>query len=212
MVSGWRKDRKDNAWLRVLPSRVSNWLISRFSGVHLHDYGCTLKAYRREIIQNVQLFGEMHRFIPIYAMREGARVAELVVTHHPRRCGKSKYGINRTWKVLLDMMTTKILTSYVTKPMYVFGGLGMILCTLGVSTAGFTIFQKLVYGAWVHRNPLALLAVFLFLFGMQLIMMGLLAEYLIRIYHAVQGRTAYAVRETIEPLGLERDETKRAVG
>jgi hypothetical protein len=147
----------------------------------------------------VQLYGEMHRFIPVYASLEGARITELEVRHHPRRFGSSKYGFDRIWKVLLDLMTTKILTSYVTKPIYVFGGLGMSLCSLGVLTAGVTLAQKLFGGIWVHKNPLAMLAVFLFLIGMQLIMMGVLAELLIRVYHAVRGRPAYAILETVEP-------------
>ncbi len=212
VVSGWRRDRKDKG-VRVLPSRVANWLISRISGVRLHDFGCTLKAYRREIIQDVQLYGEMHRFIPVYASLEGARITEMEVRHHSRKFGESKYGFHRIWKVLLDLMTTKILTSYVTKPIYIFGGLGMVLCSLGVLTAGVTLLQKLAEGVWVHKNPLALLAVFLFLIGMQLIMMGVLAELLIRVYHAVRGRPAYAIRETVEPESLAGDaDDERAVG
>jgi glycosyltransferase involved in cell wall biosynthesis len=203
VVSGWRKARRDNSWRRVLPSRIANWLISRITGVKLHDLGCTLKAYRREIIQGVQLYGEMHRFIPIWAVGEGARVTELPVDHHPRRFGVSKYGLGRSWKVLLDLMTTKIMTSYVTKPIYIFGGFGLVLCTLGVGAAGFALFEKVLQGVYVHRNPMALIAVFLFLAGMQLVMMGVLAEFLIRIYHAVRGRPAYAVRETIEPLSAD---------
>lgn len=211
VVSGWRRDRKDQG-RRVLPSRIANWLISWISGVRLHDFGCTLKAYRAEIIRDVKLYGEMHRFIPVYAALEGARIAEVEVHHRPRRFGESKYGFNRIWKVLLDLMTTKMLTSYVTKPIYVFGGVGMILCSLGVLTAGVTLLQKLVQGAWVHRNPLALLAVFLFLIGMQLIMMGVLAELLIRIHHAVRGRPAYAIRETVEPEERSDAEGERAAG
>jgi len=198
VVSGWRRNRKDHG-ARVLPSRVANWLISRISGVRLHDFGCTLKAYRGEILRQVKLYGEMHRFIPLYAALQGARIGELEVHHRPRRYGESKYGFNRIWKVLLDLMTAKILTSYVTKPIYAFGGVGMILCSLGVLTAGVALVQKLAQGTWVHRNPLALLAVFFFLVGMQLIMMGVLAELLIRIHHAVQDRPAYAIRETFEP-------------
>jgi glycosyltransferase involved in cell wall biosynthesis len=209
VVCGWRKRRKDNSLRRVLPSKVANWLISRITGVRIHDLGCTLRAYRREIIQQVRLYGEMHRFIPIWATGEGARVTELVVDHHPRLHGVSKYGFSRSWKVLLDLMTTKIMTSYATKPIYIFGGLGLILCGLGLGTAGFTLFQKIFQDVYVHRNPLALIAVFLFLVGMQLVMMGVLAEFLIRIYHAVRDRPAYSVRETIEPLqdklSAERD-------
>jgi glycosyltransferase involved in cell wall biosynthesis len=200
VVSGWRKARQDASFSRVLPSKIANKLISRITGVKLHDLGCTLKAYRREIIQDVQLYGEMHRFIPIWASGEGARVTELVVDHRPREFGVSKYGFSRSWKVVLDLMTTKIMTSYGTKPIYIFGGLGLILCALGVGAAGFTLYEKLFEGVFVHRNPLALLAAFLFLVGAQLVMMGVLAEFLIRIYHAVRGRPAYSVREVIEPV------------
>lgn len=197
VVSGWRKNRQDKAWSRVLPSKVANWIISRISGVRLHDYGCSLKAYRRDVIKNVRLYGEMHRFIPIYAAWEGARVTEMEVTHHPRARGVSKYGIERTIKVVLDLITIKFLGSYATKPIYMFGGLGMLLCAGGIGCAAATLYFKWAHDVFVHRNPLALLAAFCFLVGMQLIMMGVLAEMLIRIYHEAQGRRVYAVRETV---------------
>jgi len=203
VVCGWRKQRQDDSFRRVLPSKIANWLISRITGVRIHDLGCTLRAYRREVIQQVPLYGEMHRFIPVWATGQGARLTEIVVDHHPRRHGESKYGFSRSWKVLLDLMTTKIMTSYATKPIYIFGGLGLILCSLGVAAAGFTLFEKLFQDVYVHRNPLALIAVFLFLVGMQLVMMGVLAEFLIRIYHAVRNRPSYSVRETIEPAGAD---------
>ena len=204
VVCGWRKRRRDNSLRRVLPVQDRQLAdLAHHTGVRIHDLGCTLRAYRREVIQQVQLYGEMHRFIPVWATGEGARVTEMVVDHHARRHGVSKYGFSRSWKVLLDLMTTKIMTSYATKPIYIFGGLGLILCSLGVGAAGFALFEKLFQDIYVHRNPLALIAVFLFLVGMQLVMMGVLAEFLIRIYHAVRDRPAYAIRETIEPLRAE---------
>ncbi len=197
VVSGWRRNRKDKTWTRVIPSKIANWLISRISGVHLHDYGCTLKAYRREFIKGVRLYGEMHRFIPIYAAWEGGKVTEIEVTHHPRRFGQSKYGINRTVKVLLDLVTIKFLGSYATKPIYMFGGLGMLLWVGGAGFAGLTLYHKLVLDIYVHRNPFVLISVFLLLVGMQFVMMGVLAEILIRIYHEAQKRPVYSVRETL---------------
>lgn len=196
VVSCWRKDGKD-AWLtRKLPSRLANLLISRISGVRLHDYGCTLKGYRREVVEHIRLYGEMHRFIPIYASWAGARVTEIPVTHHPRSIGTSKYGLNRTHKVLLDLVTVKLLASYSTKPMYFFGGVGLLACCSGMFFAGWTLVDKLVNGVKAHNNPLLLLAVFLFLLGVQFILMGLVAELLIRTYFESQGKTPYIVRQT----------------
>ena len=165
MVSGWRRDRKDKVATRKLPSWIANWVIGRVSGVKLHDYGCTLKAYKREFLEDVHLYGEMHRFIPIYAKWAGARVTEMVVTHHPRREGKSKYGLMRTFKVLLDLVTVKFLGDYSTKPLYFFGGLGFALCGAGALTAMFTLFQRFAEHAYVHRNPLFVISVFLFMLG-----------------------------------------------
>lgn len=197
VVSGWRKNRQDKQWSRVIPSIAANWLISKISGVRLHDYGCTLKAYRQDVVKNVKLYGEMHRFIPIYASWEGARVTELPVTHHPRIHGVSKYGLSRTIKVLLDLVTIKFLGSYATKPIYMFGGVGFVSCMLGVVIAAFTLFQKWYFGAFVHKNPLLLLAVLLFLVGVQFIMMGVLAEISIRTYHESQSRPTYSVLEKV---------------
>lgn len=195
VVSGWRKDRKDAFVDRRLPSMIANWLISRVSGVRLHDYGCTLKAYRREVLDPVQLYGEMHRFIPIYASWSGARVTEVVVNHRERKYGRSKYGIMRTFKVLLDLLVVKFLGSYGTKPIYLFGGLGFVLMGGGVFAAGLTLAQKILLGVWVHQNPLLLVGVFLFLTGMQSLFLGLLAEIGIRTYHESQNRAIYMVRE-----------------
>jgi glycosyltransferase involved in cell wall biosynthesis len=194
VVSGWRKDRQDSFVDRKLPSMIANWLISKVSGVPLHDYGCSLKAYRREVLQRVQLYGEMHRFIPIYASWSGARVTEVVVNHRSRKYGASKYGIMRTFKVILDLLVVKFLGSYGTKPIYFFGGLGFLLMGGGVAAAVVTLVQKLM-GYWVHQNPLLLVAVFLFLTGVQSLFLGLLAEIGIRTYHESQALPIYMVRE-----------------
>jgi glycosyltransferase involved in cell wall biosynthesis len=196
VVSCWRKERKD-AWLtRKFPSYLANKLISWISGVRLHDYGCTLKGYRREVLEHIRLYGEMHRFIPIYASWAGAKVTEIPVRHHPRLRGSSKYGLGRTYKVLLDLITVKMLGSYSTKPMYFFGGLGLLACGAGILFAGWTLFDKFLYDVKAHRNPLLLLAVFLFILGVQFILMGLVAELLIRTYFESQGKAPYIIRQT----------------
>jgi glycosyltransferase involved in cell wall biosynthesis len=197
VVSGWRRDRKDKAATRKLPSWIANWVIGLVSGVKLHDYGCTMKAYKREFLDEVHLYGEMHRFIPIYAKWAGARVTEMVVTHHPRREGKSKYGLMRTFKVLLDLVTVKFLGDYSTKPLYFFGGLGFAMCASGMATAAFTLYQRIADKIYVHRNPLFVVSVFLFMLGVQFVMMGLLAELQIRTYHEAQSKPTYLVRETV---------------
>ena len=205
VVSGWRRDRKDKVATRKLPSWIANWVIGRVSGVELHDYGCTLKAYRREFLEEVNLYGEMHRFIPIYAKWAGARVTELVVTHHPRLAGQSKYGLMRTFKVLLDLVTVKFLGDYSTKPLYFFGALGFALCGGGMLTALFTLFQRFHEHAYVHRNPLFGVSVFLFMLGVQFVMMGLIAELQIRTYHEAQSKPTYLTAETVnfEPPRLQ---------
>ncbi len=199
VVSGWRRDRKDKVATRKIPSWIANWVIGRVSGVRLHDYGCTLKAYKREFLEPVNLYGEMHRFIPIYAKWAGARVTEMVVTHHPRREGTSKYGLMRTFKVLLDLATVKFLGDYSTKPLYLFGGLGFLLCGGGVLVALLTLAQKFLSAEhiYVHRNPLFVISVFLFMLGVQFVMMGLLAELQIRTYHESQSKPTYLVSETV---------------
>ncbi len=199
VVSGWRKDRQDKAVSRKLPSKIANWLIGKVGGLPLHDYGCTLKAYRREVLEPVRLYGEMHRFIPIYAKWSGARVTEQVVRHHARKEGKSKYGIGRTFKVVLDLMTVKFLGDYSTKPLYMFGRWGFFLCFAGTICGGVTLFEKFYYGWWAHNNPLLLLAVMLFVVGMQLIGMGLLAELQVRTYHESQHKRIYLVAEEVNP-------------
>lgn len=197
VVSGWRKDRKDTFLTRKVPSRIANWIIGRATGVRLHDYGCTLKAYRSEYLSGVRLYGEMHRFLPIYAKWEGARITEMVVRHHPRRYGESKYGLSRTLKVVLDLITVKFLGDYSTKPLYLFGRPGLLCCFLGILCAGAALAEKWIMGIWVHRNPLALLAVLLFIVGVQLIGMGLLAEIQVRTYHESQQKPIYKIREQV---------------
>jgi glycosyltransferase involved in cell wall biosynthesis len=194
VVSCWRRSRRDNWLTRKLPSRLANSLISRISGLHLHDYGCTLKGYRREVVEHIRLYGEMHRFIPIYASWAGARVAEIPVNHRPRRAGSSKYGLSRTFKVILDLMTLKMLGNYSTKPMYIFGGIGLLSCSCGIICALLTLVEKYYSGVKAHRNPLLLLAVFSFILGVQFILMGLVAELVIRTYYESQGKVPYIVR------------------
>ena len=194
VVSCWRRERKDPWLTRILPSWVANRLISRISGVYLHDYGCTLKGYRRELVQHIRLYGEMHRFIPIFASWAGAQVAEISVLHHPRQHGRSKYGIGRTLKVLLDLMTIKFLGSYSTKPMYLFGGLGFLAFLGGSLLSAVTLWQKFFHGVKAHRNPLLLLSVFLFIVGLQFILFGLVAELIVRTYHESQDKPIYRLK------------------
>src|SRR6266851_8347769 len=195
VVSGWRKNRKDAQLSRKLPSWLANRLISRVSGTCLHDYGCTLKAYRREVFQHVRLYGEMHRFIPAYAALAGAKIAEIEVVHHPRRFGTSKYGISRTVRVFLDLLTVKFLGSYGTKPLYAFGIPGLLSQALGAVLLLYVLGRKVFPPhVRVHRNPLLPLSIHFSGFGLQCLMMGLLAELLIRTYHESQGKTTYVVR------------------
>lgn len=197
VVSGWRRTRIEPFLTRRLPSLVANWFIGWLTKVRIHDYGCTLKAYRRDVIRNVKLYGEMHRFIPVYASWVGAKVLEVEVNHRPRRYGHSKYGLFRVFKVSLDLLTVKFLGSYGTSPIYAFGGAGMVLCALGILSGLWTLWEKIVKGTWVHDNPVILLAVFLFLLGTQSILIGLLAEISIRTYYESQQKTTYFVREIL---------------
>jgi glycosyltransferase involved in cell wall biosynthesis len=194
VCSGWRSDRKDAALRRNLVSRLANRLISAVSGVPLHDYGCTLKAYRREVISGVKLYGEMHRFVPIYASWMGARVSEIPVRHHPRKFGKSKYGLERVFKVVMDLLVVKFLSRYTQKPMYVFGGAGLASFGLAFFAAIYAVYLKLFAGTSFVQTPLPLLAVFSALTGIVCFLMGLLAEMLTRVYHESQGKTTYVVR------------------
>src|ERR1700686_2982333 len=205
VVSGWPKHRQDDA-VRVLPSKIANWIIGRVTGIPLHDFGCTLKAYQREVIQDVKLYGEMHRFIPVYASWVGARITELTVHHRHRSFGKSKYSLTRTSRVLLDLITVKLLGSYSTKPMYFFGFAAFGLWALALVLAAIVILQKLLPPyVYAHNNPLLLLSVVLFIVGVQFILMGLLAELSIRTYHESQAKTTYVVREIIERSPRQRE-------
>jgi glycosyltransferase involved in cell wall biosynthesis len=204
LVSGWRRNRHDT-FIRRFPSRVANWLIGAVTGVKLHDYGCTLKAYRAEIAKEIRLYGEMHRFLPALASMMGARIVEIPVTHHARRHGKSKYGVRRTFKVLLDLLTVRFLSSHGTKPLYVFGGCGIVLCIAGVLAGVAVVYEKLARDVYVHRNPLILLAVFLFLVGITFVLMGLLAELIVRTYHESQAKPIYWIRTTLNMETRERE-------
>lgn len=202
VVSGWRKNRQDKLISRKIPSQIANRIISWIGGVHLHDYGCSLKAYRRDVIQDVKLYGEMHRFIPIYASWAGARVAEIPVDHHARTMGKSKYGISRTVKVIFDLMTIKFMASYQTKPIYVFGVFGMLAFMIAMVAGVWSIVLKLIYGTSFILTPLPVIAVVMLAISVQFFLMGLLAELLVRTYHESQDKAIYAVREKI---GFERN-------
>ncbi len=193
VVSGWRRDRKD-AWLRVFLSRVANALISRVSGLRLHDYGCSLKAYRRKAIESVRLYGEMHRFIPIYASWWGARVTEMPVNHRPRLGGRSKYGLERIVKVFLDLLVVQFLGRYETKPIYVFGGFGLVCWGISLLSGCYAVYRKIFDDTSFILTPLPLLSVMAFITGVLSILMGFLAELLVRTYYESQQRVPYAVR------------------
>ena len=197
VVSGWRKNRKDKLIMRKIPSQIANKVISWIGGVPLHDYGCSLKAYRRDVLQDVRLYGEMHRFIPIYASWAGARVTEIPVDHHARTMGKSKYGISRTVKVIFDLMTIKFMAEYHTKPIYVFGTFGMLAFFLSVVSGVWAFVLKFIYGVSFILTPLPVIAVVMLAISVQFILMGLLAEMLVRTYHESQDKRIYAVREKI---------------
>ena len=205
VVSGWRKNRRDPLFTRKIPSQIANWLISKIGGVQLHDYGCSLKAYRRESLADVQLYGEMHRFIPIYASWSGARVTEIPVEHHARTMGKSKYGLSRTIKVVFDLMTIKFMASYQTKPLYMFGFAGFGTFAISLICGVLAFLMK--FADWPHhadfiQTPLPVLTMVLLVLGVQFFFMGLLAEMLVRTYHESQAKPIYAVRERI---GFERE-------
>lgn len=195
VCSGWRKDRKDNTLIRNLPSKIANYIISMISGVHLHDYGCSLKAYKRDVIKGVKLYGEMHRFIPIYAAWQGAKVTEIPVTHHARKYGQSKYGIKRTFKVILDLIVIKFLEKYAEKPIYIFGGFGLLSIFLSVLSFLFMVYLKYWQDTSFNRTPLPLLTALFFILGFQSILMGLIAELLNRTYYESQGKPVYLIKE-----------------
>jgi hypothetical protein len=200
VVSGWRKKRHDNAITRLIPSMAANWLISKITGVNLHDFGCTLKAYRREVLAEMRLYGEMHRFLPALASWSGAHICEIEVNHRPRTTGVAKYGLGRTWKVILDLITVKFLGSFSTKPIYIFGGMGLA-SALGATAAGLVVlYQKFISAQELpmNRSPLLILTAVLIMSTIQFILMGLLAELLVRTYHESQNRPTYVIREILE--------------
>jgi glycosyltransferase involved in cell wall biosynthesis len=193
LVTGWRKNRKDGFFLRKIPSRIANFLIRKLTGAEIHDLGCSLKIYRKQVTDEMRLYGEMHRFISVLADGMGARVGEVVVNHRPRVAGRSKYGIVRTIKVMLDMTTIWFMRRYQTKPIYVFGGLGALMVVTGFALSAFVLYEKIADGIWVHRNPLFLIAVTCFLMGLQSIGTGILAELIVRTHFESQKKTAYAI-------------------
>jgi glycosyltransferase involved in cell wall biosynthesis len=197
VVSGWRKNRQDKMVTRKIPSMIANRIISFIGGVPLHDYGCSLKAYRRDVLKDVKLYGEMHRFIPIYASWAGARVAEIPVEHHARTMGVSKYGLSRTLKVVFDLVTIKFMASYQTKPLYVFGSCGMVAFLVSLFAGLLAIYWKLIHRADFVQTPLPVLTIVMFAVGVQFFLMGLLAEMQVRTYHESQQKPIYAVRERI---------------
>jgi len=194
VVSGWRRERRDARFRRVIPSRIANALISRISGVRLHDYGCSLKAYRRDVIRAVRLYGEMHRFAPIYASWQGARVTEVPVNHRPREHGASKYGLERVGKVFLDLLVVHFLGRYETRPMYVFGGFGFVSWGISLLSGVYAVWRKLFDDTSFIQTPLPLLSVMAFITGVLSILMGLLAELLVRTYYESQQRRPYALK------------------
>jgi glycosyltransferase involved in cell wall biosynthesis len=199
LVSGWRKKRKDPFISRRLPSIMANWLISKVTGVNLHDYGCSLKAYKRDVIKNLKLYGEMHRFIPAVASWYGVRIAEVETTHHPRLRGKSKYGISRTVKVVLDLITVKFLQSFSTKPLQFFGPIGLFSGALGFFISLYLALGKLFMGRDIGGRPLLLLGALLIIVGIQFIGMGLLGEMMVRVYHETQKKPIYVIKKVIGP-------------
>lgn len=197
LVSGWRKDRKDNRFTRTIPSNMANGLISWVTGVRLHDYGCTLKAYRREALEGFRLYGEMHRFIPVFAHSVGAKITELPVRHHPRKFGEAKYGLERTVKVVLDLFTVKFLLDYSHKPMRLFGGTGVILIGMSFFLLAYLFIRKVFFFIDVLTSPFFQIGVMFLILGFQSILMGLIAELLARTYHESQSKTTYTVRTVL---------------
>ena len=198
VVSGWRHDRQDDLWTRVLPSRIADGIISMATHVQLHDYGCGIKAYRREIASSLRLYGEMHRFLPAIAGDLGARVTELEVNHRPRRLGRSKFGLSRTVRVVLDLLTVKFLSDFSTRPIQVFGMLGLLIGGLGLALTAILGFERIFLGMQLADRPIVLLAILLVITGFQFITFGLLGEMLARTYHESQGKPIYVLRESLE--------------
>jgi glycosyltransferase involved in cell wall biosynthesis len=197
VVSGWRKKRKDPFLSRRLPSMMANWLISKVTGVKLHDYGCSLKAYRREVIKNLKLYGEMHRFIPAVANLYGVKIAEVETIHHPRLKGTSKYGISRTVKVVLDLITVKFLLSFSTRPLQFFGPMGLVSGSVGVLISLYLSIEKIISGKDIGGRPMLLLGALLIIVGIQFIGMGLLGEMMVRVYHETQKKPIYVIKKVL---------------
>ena len=204
LVSGWRVSRQDKYMTRTLPSRIANGIISYVTGVKLHDYGCSLKAYRREVLTGFRLYGEMHRFIPAYASSVGAKIIEVPVRHHPRKYGKAKYGLERTIKVTLDLFTVKYLISYSQKPIYIFGSVGIGLILLSVLDVVYLILRRLIIGEHMIRSPLLQMGTMLFVMGFNSILLGLIAEQLMRTYHEAQAKPTYTLLKKIN-ISEDRD-------
>ena len=197
LVSGWRKDRKDNRLTRTIPSNLANGLISWVTGVYLHDYGCTLKAYRRDALEGFRLYGEMHRFIPVFVHSVGARITEIPVQHHERKFGKANYGLDRTMKIVLDLFTVKFLLNYSHKPMRLFGGAGMLLISAGGILLLYLFIRRLLEEIAVLGSPLFQLGTMFLILGVQAILMGLIAELLARTYHESQSKPTYTIRTVL---------------
>ena len=209
VVSGWRKKRHDNAITRLIPSKIANWLIAKITRVKLHDFGCTLKIYRKEVLDETKLYGEMHRFIPALASWNGASICEMVVNHRPRTAGAAKYGLSRTLKVVLDLITVKFLGSFSTKPIYIFGGLGVLSGIASILAGLVVIYQKFISPTHLamNRNPLLVLTAMLVTTTIQFILMGLLAELLVRTYHESQNRPTYVIKQILESPRDRSDDT-----
>ncbi|MBE9031646.1 glycosyltransferase family 2 protein [filamentous cyanobacterium LEGE 11480] len=197
LVSGWRKNRQDKSVTRVIPSKIANWLIGRVTGVKLHDYGCSLKAYRSELVADMHLYGELHRFLPALAFIEGARITEVPVKHHARQFGQSKYGLDRTFRVVMDLLTISFMRTFLTRPMHVFGLFGLSFLICGMAVSAHLAYVRLIVGEDIGQRPLLILAVVLLLAGLNLFSVGILAEISMRTYHESQGRPIYRVREAI---------------
>ena len=196
VVSGWRRDRKDAFWSVTLPSKIGNAVIGRFTGVPLHDYGCTLTAYRREVLQEFRLYGEMHRFIPAWASSVGAKIVEVPVDHKPRQWGESKYGLSKAWRVLLDLITVRFLITYATKPIYFFGRMGLKFLAAAGACWTWTVVKKVIWMQPLYTDPFFLAGIFLGLAGLQILLFGLLAELTMRTYYESQGKRTYVIRRT----------------
>ncbi len=197
LVSGWRKPRRDGFFKRIFPSVTANYIISIVTGVKLHDFGCTLKAYKAEVIKDIKLYGEMHRFIPVYAAWTGTKITEYKTHHRQRLHGRSHYGFIRTIKVLLDLFTVKFLGNYSTRPIHLFGGSGFALMLTGVFIGTYVLYEKFYLHIFAYKNPLLLLAVFLFLIGFELLLIGLIAELIVRVYHGSIDNPVYTIKEKI---------------